>query len=530
VKTLAAELVTILHDEGVGHLFLNPLMHTAPIRRALADADASGHPHARPVLCAHEHAALCAAHGHHLAGGGPQAVMVHVEGAPLELGGALENALRDLVPVTLFSGLDDEPPAEAGRSRGSVRSGRLTGKWTADLSRGGDPSSLIRRAFQVARTEPEGLTRVMLPPDALASAVGASARRLTPPRPPAADMAALDEMAQLLSTAESPIVVAGRVGRHPSAVHDLALLAETLAAPVLDLRNRVNLPPGHPLNAAMEGADLLAEADAILLLDVDLACVPGLGPLPTHAWILQVDTDCLKTTHHGWVCPVEIAVTADTGMALAPLQKLLEDRLGARRRQVHERRVRVEAALAAKRETWRARAASAEPEDLADGVLAELQRALPDDAIVLEEANASGGCALRQLERPPGHYFRTASMSPGWSVGAAIGARLARPRQPVVAVCDDTAFTQGLPTAAFWSAHRAGASFLSVVLDRSGRQVRPGTRRTMDESEVVAAAKASGAETAVITQPSQVAAAVERLLATTRDGVCAVLDARLPRV
>jgi len=189
----------------------------------------------------------------------------------------------------------------------------------------------------------------------------------------------------------------------------------------------------------------------------------------------------------------------------------------------------VEALLLARRQAWQGRAASDEAEDLADGVLAELQRALPDDALVLEEANASGGSALRQMERPPGQFFRAASRSPGWSVGAAMGARLARPGQPVVALCDDSAFAYGLPTAAFWSAHRVGASFLSVVLDWSGRQVRPGTRRTMDESEVVSVARASGAETAVITQPSQVAAAVERLLAATRDGVCAVLDARLPR-
>jgi len=528
VRTLAAELVTILYDEGITHLFLNPVMYTAPLRAALAEAEAAGVPHPQPVLCAHEHVAVCAAHGHHVAGGLPQAVMVHVEGAPLNLGGALDNVLRDLVPVILFSGPDDATPLGIGAP--SFSYGRASSaKWATDLAQGGDPGLLVRRAFQVARAEPAGLTHVALPRDALARPTAPSSRRLVSPRTPAPDMAALEEMAQLLAAAEAPVIVAGRVGRHPGAVHELALLAETLAAPVIDLRNRINLPPGHPLNAAMEGPDLLAEADAILMLDVDMSCVPGLGPLPSHAWILQLDVDCLKLGHPGWVCPVEMAITADTGLALDPLRKLLADRLATRRRQVQERRARVEALLLARRQAWQGRAASDEAEDLADGVLAELQRALPDDALVLEEANASGGSALRQMERPPGQFFRAASRSPGWSVGAAMGARLARPGQPVVALCDDSAFAYGLPTAAFWSAHRVGASFLSVVLDWSGRQVRPGTRRTMDESEVVSVARASGAETAVITQPSQVAAAVERLLAATRDGVCAVLDARLPR-
>src|SRR5258708_18402089 len=104
MRTATADLVAILYDEGVTHVFVNPGMHTAPLREALADADAAGVPHPQPVLCVHEHIALCAAHGHHLAGGGPQAVMVHVASGRLNLGGAPLNAQRDHVPVPLFCG------------------------------------------------------------------------------------------------------------------------------------------------------------------------------------------------------------------------------------------------------------------------------------------------------------------------------------------------------------------------------------------------------------------------------------------
>src|SRR5262249_27168838 len=128
----------------------------------------------------------------------------------------------------------------------------------------------------------------------------------------------------------------------------------------------------------------------------------------------------------------------------------------------------------------------------------------------------------------PGHFFRSTSSGPGWSVGAALGARLARPAQPVVAICDQAAFASGLPTAAFWSAQRAGAPFLTVVLDRKADMHAKGAETGEQGSEVVAAARAAGAEAAVVSKPSEVAAAVERLLATTRDGLCAVLDVRLP--
>src|SRR5215472_13158383 len=504
MRSATADLVAILYDEGVSHLFVNPGMHTAPLRDALAEAEAAGVPHPQPVLCVHEHVAMCAAHGHHLAGGGPQAVMVHVESGRLNLGVAAGNAQRDRVPITLFcgGGADCRQLLEAVTEGSEPEPALLSGasKWAVDLSRGGELSALTRRAFQIARAEPMGITHVALPMELLGRQAGAVSRRLPPPRPPAPDMAAL------LTTAESPVIVAGRVGRQPAAVHDLARLAEALAAPVIDFRNHVNLPPRHPLNAALEGRSLLERADAILLLDVDVPCLPGLGPLPPQAWLFQIDTDCLKADLPGWSCPIEISVTADTQQALPALVTLLTDRLTTRRRKVDDRRKRVERTVRSYRESWRDRAASSHPADRADAVLAELNRWLPEDAVVLEEAAPGVGSTLRQLERAPGTYYRTIPRSPGWSLGAAIGARLARPAQAVVAICDDAAFVSVLPNAAFWSAHRGSAPFLTVVLEQPG------------DAEPNVAAVARG----------EIAEALEQLLATTRDGVCAVLDVRLP--
>jgi alkanesulfonate monooxygenase SsuD/methylene tetrahydromethanopterin reductase-like flavin-dependent oxidoreductase (luciferase family) len=95
-------------------------------------------------------------------------------------------------------------------------------------------------------------------------------------------------------------------------------------------------------------------------------------------------------------------------------------------------------------------------------------------------------------------------------------------------MCDDAAFAAALPSAAFWSAHRAETPFLTVVLDRrDGRQ--PGDA-ALGEQDVAAIARDSGAEVAVVSSPGQVAETLERLLAATRDGVCTVLDVRLPAV
>lgn len=534
MRTAAAELIATLHDEGISHLFVNPGMHTAPLRNALAEAETAGMPHPVPVLCVHEHVAFSAAHGHHLAGEAPQAVMVHLESGQFELDGVVVNAHRNRVPMTVFCG-------EGGELGGQVSGARLppqllsepglvsaTSKWTADLARAGDAAMLVRRAFQIARTEPAGVTRVDLPVELLNLKAGAPSRRLPAPRPPAPDLSALDEMAALLATAEWPVIVAGRVGRHVASVQHLARLAETLGAPVLDIRNNVNLPPQHPLYAGREGKELLDRADAILLLDADVPCVPGIGPLPYRAWLLQIDVDCLKADWPGWTYPVEVAVTADTELALPQLVTLVSDRLAPHRRRVQDRRKRVERALRIVHQTWRERAVSPAPEDLGDAMLAELNSWLAEDALIVEEVTVGLGSTIRQLQRPPGHLFRVRSESPGWSLGSAFGVRLARPGQPAVAICDESSFASALPSAAFWSAHRSGAPFLTVVLDRcrcleTGAVQRP-------EQEVAAVARASGVEVAAVDAPGEIAGTLERLLATTRDGVCAVMDVRLPAV
>jgi acetolactate synthase-1/2/3 large subunit len=518
--TAASELIAILYDEGIPCLFLNPGMQVPALRSALAEARSAGVPHPQPVLCAHEQVALFAAHGHQLASRAPQAVMVHIERGELDFDRALLSAQRDRIPITVLCGPEE---VASGRSR------RF--KWEAGITEGRRLGTFLRRAIQITRSEPTGLARLTLPREALAQPAGTPSRRLLPPRPPAADLSALEEMAQLLASAEFPVIVAGQVGRSPSAAASLAQLAETLAAPVVDFRQHVNLPPNHPLGAGLEPLEYFNRADAVLLLDVDTPCLPGLDGFPVQAWVLQIDADCLKADQLRWSCPVEIAITADTAQALPHLVHLLADRL-AGRTHVDARRERLQQALAVARAAWRARAEVGGSEDPVDGYVAELNRALPEDTMVFEEVPSLGEVALRQMERPIGHFFRRTGASGGWALGAALGARIASASQPVVALCDQVAFEQGLPTAVLWSAHRAGAPFLAVVLARGGPVVRrrsgSRTRSSGTESELLTLARAAGGEGEVIDHPVQVAGAVERLLALTRDGLCTVLEARLP--
>jgi acetolactate synthase-1/2/3 large subunit len=555
----AAELIRTLADEGVQHLFINPGTDTAPVQEALAAARKDGVPAPRAVLCTHEFVALSAAMGHYFASDTPQAVMVHVDAGTLNLGGALHNAQRNRVPAVIFAG---RSPYATGAGIPGHRDTyihwqqeqldqqavvRAFGKWTMEVPRGRDLGLIVRRAYQVARADPRGLAYVMLPREALMEPVsGGLARRLPPPRPAAADPDGLGEVAQWLASADRPVIVTSRTGSRPDAVASLVEVAEILGCPVLDHRDRLSFPPGHPLCAG-ESGEVLTDADVVLILDTEVPWIPVHAAPPRDATVLQIDIDPVKASMPTWAYPVDLSLTADTAVALPMLAEELRRLITpARAERWTERRERVTARLADLRQSWAALARSPEPDAAPDVMLRALNRALPPDAIVLEEAVTNRPAVLRQIVREPGGYYATGSPALGWAVAGAMGVKLARPQAPVIAICGDGAFNFGVPTSAIWSAQRAGAPFVAVILNnRAYRASRLPVQRlypagaadaegSFPETDLDPApsytdlARAYGGDGRVVRRPGELPAALEYCLALGADGRCGVIDIQLP--
>jgi acetolactate synthase-1/2/3 large subunit len=565
----AAEFVATLADEGVQHLFINPGTDTAPVQEALAAARKEGTPSPRAVLCLHEFVALSSAMGHYLASGMPQAVIVHVDAGTLNLGGALHNAQRNRVPVVIFAGRSpySDSPAVPGHRDTPIQWQqeqldqqavvRAFGKWTMEVPRGRDLGRIVRRAYQVTQTDPRGPAYVMLPREALMEPGGmepggmepggtALARRARPPRPPAADPGALAEMARSLAGAASPVIVTSRTGTRPGAVAALVEVAELLGCPVLDHRDRLSFPPGHPLCAG-DATEVLADADVVLILDTEVPWVPAQVAPPPSATVLQIDIDPVKAGMPLWWYPVDLSVTADTGLALPLLAGELRALASPERTAAWQaRRERVTGRLARVRQRWADLARSDEPAAAADAMLHALNRVLPPDAIVLEEAVTNRPACLRQIDREPGSYFATGSPALGWAVAGAMGVKLARPRAPVVAVCGDGSFNFSVPTAAIWSAHRAGAPFVTVILNNHAyrasklpvQRLFPGgaadAEGSFPETDLspspshVDLARAYGGDGRVVRDTGELPGALEYCLALGAEGRCGVIDVQLP--
>lgn len=559
VPEAAADLIALLADEGVAQFFINPGTDSAPIQEALAAARAAGTPSPQAVLCVHESIALAAAIGHHMASGRPQAVMVHVDAGTLNLGCQLHNAQRNGTPVVMFAGRT--PYSSAAQVRGHRDTYihwqqeqldqpavvRNYVKWHMEVPRGRELAPIVRRAFQVAQSCPSGPAYVMLPREALMEpGVGALPRRLPPAVPPGPEPGALGRLAGILVAGKRVVIVTSRTAADPGTATVLGRIAELLGAPVIDQGDRANLPPRHPLHVVGD-AGPLESADTVLLLDSEVPWVPSELAPPADARVVQIDRDPVKPSMPLWSYPVEVALTADTRVALLLLeQTLLRLATDELREKWAVRRQAAEAEIAERGREAVRRAASDQPADVPDAMLAALGRALPDDAVVIQEAVTNRAAVARQVRRAPGHLFDTGAPALGWALGGAFGVKLARPEAPVVAICGDGSFNFGVPTAALWSAHRHGAPFVTVVLNNrsylasrlpvmglypGGVSVREndfGETWLTPDTDYAALARACGGSGRSVHTPAEMSEAIGWALGEADQGRCVVLDVRLP--
>jgi acetolactate synthase-1/2/3 large subunit len=161
----------------------------------------------------------------------------------------------------------------------------------------------------------------------------------------------------------------------------------------------------------------------------------------------------------------DLSIKADAGAALRALEAALEDRAGRNEARLDARRAwAVERAQARRRKLQSL--ANADTPHITPEYLSRCigEMAGPDGLIVNEYQLRPDHCA-----RPrPGTYF---AISPagglGWSVGAALGAKLAAPDRFVVATIGDGGMIFANPTACHWVARAHELPIVMVVFNNA---------------------------------------------------------------
>jgi acetolactate synthase-1/2/3 large subunit len=229
------------------------------------------------ITCMHEEASVALGHGYAKIAGKPLAAMVHGVVGTQHASMAIYNCFADQAPCLIMAGnvgqgTQRRPGVEwAHSAHDQAIIVRDYVKWDDQAGNLQDFSEGIVRAYDLATTAPMGPVFVVIDADQQEEEIE-EGRKLFIPKlrkrsQPVGDPNAVAEIAKLLVAAENPVIIASRYTRTEAGPKQLAQLADTLGAAVIDDRGRMNMPNRHPLNHTERGGAALRAADVVLVLE-----------------------------------------------------------------------------------------------------------------------------------------------------------------------------------------------------------------------------------------------------------------------
>ena len=272
----------------------------------------------------------------------------------------------------------------------------------------------------------------------------------------------LDEAAELLASAKFPVIVSGGGVVMSSGVTACIALADLLGAPVVNsyLHND-SFPANHPLwcgplgyQGSKAGMKLLAQADVVLALGTRLGpfgTLPqhGMDYWPKNARIIQVDADAKML---GLVKKISVGICGDAKAAAEALTQRLQGKQLAcnanrtqRLAQIRSGKSEWEAELAAwdhERDAWSQTVAKNSPYMHPRQMLRELEKAMPEDAMVSTDIGniCSVANSYLRFNQPNSMFAAMTFGNCGYAFPTIIGAKLAAPERPAVAYVGDGAW------------------------------------------------------------------------------------------
>jgi len=472
--------LSILADEGVDHLFGNPGTTELAIMDALAGREVP-----RFVLGLQEGVVVAMADGYARASNRLTACNVHVAPGLGNAVGALYNAKFCGSPLILTAGQQEQGHGlmEPLLWDSLVPIAQPMVKWAIEATRVEDLPRILRRAAKVAMAPPRGPVFISLPGDILDGEAELDLGRPTRVEPAVRPSdAALAALAQRLLAAQDPVIVCGNEVATWDAWAEAAALAELLGAPVYQqtVPYSAHFPTAHPAfmgslsRSQKQVREALAPHDLLVSLGGDSLRMSVHNPveaLPAGMPVVQVserDWDLGKNFH------AEQAIHANVKATLAALLPVLRAQAGASR--ITEGATRLEAL---KTKNWTAKrvALAQGASGLSRGkpidprfLMWRIAENLPANALVVEEALTATPSLLGFLHfRDAKGFLGLASGGIGFAMAGAVGASLALPDRPVVAVVGDGSAMYTIQ--ALWSAANLKRPITYVILNNRSYRI-----------------------------------------------------------
>ena len=421
----------------------------------------------RFVGCRHEQGAGFMALGYARATGRPSVCMAQNGPGVTNLVTSTAAALVGQTPMVVLGGA----PMVGQTYRGSIQEldqmsiFRPVCKAVLQINSPERGPEMLRDAFRLAASGKMGPVYVDMPRDLLnASDLDVDVQAPSAYRPvqrPAGDSERLQEAAELLKGAESPVVLAGGGVVWSMAHEEVVALAEALGAPIITSYERNDAVDNrHPLYigalgraGAPEAAEAVQQADVLLALGTRLSHFTTFYDyryIPENARIIQVEIDQREI---GRNYPVSVGILGDARAVAADLTRRLRGAVPDETCRARARRIEL---LHSKR------LSRLEDEGGLEGlpmkpqrVYAELRRVLPRETAVVFDAGGGPSYGYDRVEfSGPRTLFSTLDLAClGAALPQAIGVKMARPDQPVVSISGDGGFffnAQELETAVRW--------------------------------------------------------------------------------
>ena len=479
--TAAENYMSTLLDCGVKYVFANGGTDFAPIIEGLVRMRGEGIPAPDFVTVPHENVATAMAMGYSKVTGDPSCVMVHVNVGTANTICGMMAASRDNVPVMLAAGRT--PILESGHhgsrnvpihwaqenfDQGGIVREHV--KWDYELRTGQPVNTVVARALDIAMSEPTGPVYLTLPRevlgDELANPGPAPKQRKLGSIPATPALEGIEQAADILSKAERPLVISGRVGRLKGAFGALGALASNHSLAVSTISMTSNIASSNPNWIGTAGRDVIAAADVIVCIDAPVPYMPRFTDLAPDVKLIHIAHDPLFKDYPFRGFQMDLAIAGDPVAAIRMLDEAMkakakgnETKADRRRRNVAELRKSFDDRRAAMLET----AKNTRPMT-APYIAWALNQVRDKNAIICEELGATFDFLDFEEE---GCFISNCSGALGVGLGQSLGAKLAAPDRQVICTLGDGSYMFGCPTAAHFVGRSEKLPTLTMVFNNS---------------------------------------------------------------
>jgi benzoylformate decarboxylase len=550
-------LVQQLKAAGVKHIFYGNGTSSASMLDAMA-----GDNDIHLILGPEENIVTAMASGYALATNKP--TFVNVAGTVGTAHQMLNmfNAKKDSVPLIISSYVDSQE--DLGRDGFEsvddlVSITKQFTRWSFEVEVPDRIPETLRNAIRIATTPPGGPTYLQVPTNvgsAHAKADIVEKEFFTVPIAARPDTKSVEKAAQILLEAKKPFMIVGPEVWRSDAYDDVVQLAELVGIRVVQGLSPYNdFPTFHPLyvgqtERALRSLRSIQDADTMFNLGAHDLYEGGPAPMVPHTLkLIDARSTADEVSMHN---PADVPIVANVKETARALVEAISRSITSAQKQTAKDRIAESRAFNEKVAAGRQEVIAAFRNDQPiafERIAYEANLALEEDAVINHEFGSAVPRTLPWFEFGRGKKElcgRTTGSGLGWSVGASIGIKMAKPDRQVVCLLGDGAFMMG-QIEALWAARRFEAPVMYIVFNNRSyndtrmrmtsvapklRDLRLDLASYLGNPDVSfeQAAKAFDVKGATVTKPGELADALKKGVRELKDGRPFVLDVIAERV